>query len=75
MLVCPIVSAFTTPVAPIVATVGEEELHVPLVAVDESVVLLPATTLVAPVILPAIGVVFTVTIRLTLLVPHSLLKL
>ena len=58
----PAVSPFTIPVLPIVATEPMVLLHVPLPAMSARIVDDPAQTLVAPVMLPASGIGFTVNI-------------
>ena len=62
MVVVPAVSAVTSPFAPIVATAALLEDHTPPAVALASVVVPATQTSVVPVMVPAVGSAFTVTV-------------
>lgn len=70
MIAVPEAMAVTAPAAFTEAIAGEDELHVPPEVVSVRGAVAPVHNAVLPVIVPATGIAFTVTIRLVAALPQ-----
>ena len=70
--VVPVASPVTSPAVPIVATAGDAELQDPPGAASVTAAVAPEHSTVLPVIVPATGKAFTVTIRVAVALPQLL---